>query len=133
MIGACFSGASVEEIQVRLANVTGPSRAFAQASLADLERRAPRALKVTLRHVREAAGLDLRQTLEVDYRLAIRLLATADFHEGVRAALIDKDHAPRWVPASLADVTENMLADVFSAIPGHSLRLPLRPEMQACR
>ena len=130
MIEACFSGLTLEEISARLADVTGPSRAFAQAALADLALRAPRALKVTLRHIRDAAGLDLRQTLEVDYRLAVRLLGTADFHEGVRAALIDKDHAPRWTPASLADVTENMLADVFAAIPRGELGLQLRQEMQ---
>lgn len=130
IIEQCFSGDTVEEIMALLAGVTGPSRAFAQSTLADLAVRSPRALKVTLRHIREASGLDLRQTLETDYRLASRLLATADFHEGVRAALVDKDHQPRWKPASLADVTNNMLADVFAALPGGELGLPLRQEMQ---
>jgi enoyl-CoA hydratase len=130
MIDGCFSGGSVEEILERLADVTGPSAAFAQVALADLRTRSPRALKVTLRHIREAGSLDLRQTLEMDFRLAVRLLAERDFHEGVRAALLDKDHAPRWVPASLADVTENILGDVFAAMPGAELGLPLRQEMQ---
>ena len=57
-------------------------------------------LKVTHRHIREAAARDLRQTLMVDYRLACRFLDGHDFFEGVRAALIDKDGKPRWQPAA---------------------------------
>ncbi len=133
MIAQCFGAQTIEDIFARLADVTGSSAAFAQKTLADLKLRAPRALKVTLRQLREATALDLRQTLEVDYRLATRLIATADFHEGVRAALIDKDQAPRWQPAALADMTPNMLADIFAPIPGGELNLPLRQEMQAMR
>ena len=129
----CFGAASVEEALERLAGVQGTSRAFAQKALADLRTRSPLALKVALRHVQEAEALDLRQTLEVDYRLGCRFMEVGDFHEGVRAALVDKDHAPRWVPAALADVTKNQLDDLFAAMPGGELNLPLRQEMQRMR
>ena len=133
VIEQCFAGDTVEEILARLRGVRGASETLAQRALADLAQRSPLALKATLRHIREAAGLDLRQTLEADFRLASRMLARDDFHEGVRAALVDKDHAPSWRPAALADVTANMMADVFAALLGGELNLPLRGEMQGMR
>ncbi len=129
----CFAAASVEEVLERLEGVRGGSAVFAQKALADLRTRSPLGLKVSLRHIREAAALDLRQTLEVDYRLGCRFMEVADFHEGVRAALIDKDHAPRWVPVALADVTKNQLDDLFAAMPSRELNLALRQEMQRMR
>ena len=129
-IAQCFSAPSVEQILDRLANVRGASAPFAGAALADLQTRSPLALKVTLRHIQAAAALDLRQTLGIDYRLACRLLASHDFHEGVRASLIDKDGLPRWSPQSLAGVTQNQLDGMFAALPGAELILPSRQEMQ---
>ena len=32
-----------------------------------------------------------------------------DFIEGVRALLVDKDNAPRWQPATLAEITESWI------------------------
>jgi enoyl-CoA hydratase len=131
LIDRCFAHDSVEEIVAALADE--PASMFAAATAKVLAQRSPLALKVSLRHIREAAGLDLRQTLEVDYRLASRLIALPDFHEGVRAALIDKDHTPKWSPATLADVTGSILEDVFAPMPSAELNLPLRQEMQALR
>ena len=134
VIAHCFAPDTIEAILVRLAAVEGASRDFAQNALADLKKRSPTALKVTLRHIHEAAALDVRQTLEADYRLACRFLEKPDFHEGVRAALIDKDNAPRWSPAALADVTRNQLDDDFAPLaPANELNLPLRQDMQAMR
>ena len=133
-IAHCFGAGSVEDILARLAAMTGASGDFAAKTRADLQQRAPTALKVTLRHLTEAAGLDLRQTLEADYRLACRFLAAPDVHEGVRAALIDKDNAPKWSPAALADVTPHIIADYFAPLPpGAELNLLLRRDMQALR
>ena len=133
-IDDCFGAETIEEILARLLAVVGESRDFAQKALADLNKRAPTAIKVTLRHIREAKALDLRQTLEADYRLACRFLEKPDFYEGVRAALVDKDNAPRWQPASLADVTLHRIDDYFAPLPpAEELNLLLRQQMQAMR
>ena len=47
-------------------------------------------MEVTLQHIRRCRFLDLRQTLTLDYRLAVRLVTRHDFLEGVRVLLIDK-------------------------------------------
>jgi enoyl-CoA hydratase len=86
---------------------------------------------VTHRLVRLARGLDLRATLVHDYRLGCRFLEGRDFHEGVRASLIDRDNAPRWQPARLEDVTEAMVDAYFAPLPEGELDLASRSEMQA--
>lgn len=134
LIARCFSAGSVEEIVARLEAEQGEQRGWAEAVVSDLRRRSPLALKITHRHIRESAARDLRQTLEIDYRLAARLLAAeGDFHEGVRAALVDKDGAPRWSPARIEEVTEAMVNACFAPLPEGALALPTRTEMQALR
>lgn len=137
IIDRCFSGASVEDILARLEAVDSEDRAhrdWAQEVAADLRRRSPLSLKITHRHIREARARDLRQTLVIDYRLAARILAAdGDFYEGVRAALIDKDGAPRWSPERIEDVTEAMLDAYFVPLGPGELVLPTREEMQAAR
>jgi enoyl-CoA hydratase len=133
-IARCFGAATVEDVLEQLALTEGFSRDFALIARNDLLERSPLALKVTLRHIRQAVALDLRLTLETDYRIARRMVTSHDFNEGVRAMLIDKDQSPRWRPATLADVTRNILDDVFAPLPpGENLHLLLRQEMQALR
>lgn len=134
VIADCFSAPTVEEIVARLSAVEGTHRDWAQEVLRDLGARSPLSLKITHRHIRAAQALDLRQTLQIDYRIAVRLLAArGDFYEGVRAALIDKDGAPQWQPARLEDVTEAMLDDIFAPLGEGEFVLPTREEMQGMR
>ena len=132
-IAHCFSAASVGEILDRLAGIDDENRTWADGVIGDLKSRSPLSLKVTHRHIREARAFDLRQTLQVDYRLACRFLEGQDFYEGVRAALIDKDNAPRWQPARLDDVTPAMVEDYFASMGAQEMVLPTREEMQAAR
>lgn len=134
VIAHCFAGDSVEAILARLEAVTGPDQGFAAAVLADLGKRSPMSLKVTLRHLRHAARMDLREVLTADQRLACRCLEGHDFAEGVRAALVDKDNLPVWRPATLADATASMIEAYFAPLPDvDELVLPTRAEMQAAR
>lgn len=107
--------------------------AWCRTTAADLRQRAPLALATTLRHIREAAALDLRLTLMMDYRLACRLAAAPDFAEGVRALLIDKTRDAKWRPSRIEDVTTGQIDRCFAHMPGAELVLPTRQEMQAAR
>lgn len=133
LIANCFSAPTVERIRARLTRVQGGAAEFAAAVLADLDQRAPTSLAVTLRHIQDAAARDLRQTLEIDYRLACRFLDGHDFPEGVRAALIDKDHRPTWRPGRIEDVSEAMVDAYFAPLGAGELVLPTRQEMQTVR
>ena len=133
VIGRCFSGATVAAIITSLAAEEGAHQAWAREVSAELSARSPLSLALTLRHLRDAVAMDLRQVLMVDYRLAVRCLEAPDFAEGVRATLIDKDHAPRWVPACLDDVTPGMIERLFGPDGDDGLVLPTRQEMQAAK
>jgi hypothetical protein len=46
----------------------------------------------------------------------------ADFYEGIRALLVDKDNSPKWSPAELSQVTDEVVNSFFAPIP-HELQL----------
>ena len=100
-IETIFSAGSVEAILERLDR---DGSTFARETAQVIRARSPTSVKIVFRQLREAAHLDLRQCLSMEYRLATRILRGHDFREGVRAALVDKDRNPKWQPASLAAV-----------------------------
>lgn len=132
-ISACFGAPTVAEILRRLETVEGPDVEWARATAAELRTRSPLSLAVTLAFIRRAKAMDLKETLETDYRLACRCLDGHDFREGVRAAIVDKDNAPRWQPARIEDVTEDMVNEYFLPLEEGEMMLAMRTEMQAAR
>jgi enoyl-CoA hydratase len=132
VIDRCFAGGDVVAIMELLA-AEQHDKAWCASVLAELGQRSPLALQVTLAQVRRAANLDLRQTLIADHRIACRLVAAPDFIEGVRAAVIAKDGAPRWQPRHVGDVGERLVIRVLAAMPAAELLLPTRQEMRAVR
>jgi enoyl-CoA hydratase len=135
LIERCFGGGSVEDIVASLRAETGAGAAWARSVLDDLAARSPTSLKVTYRCVRAARSWDLRRTLLNNYRMAVRMLAGHDVHEGVRARLEDRDGAPRWSPARLEDVSDAVVDAYFAPIepPETELGLRTRAEMQTLR
>ncbi len=58
-------------------------------------------------------GMPLAQAFEMELIVALHCCAQPDFAEGVRALLIDKDNAPRWQPASLAELSAAQITAYF--------------------
>ena len=133
VIARCFGKESVEAIVSALEAEGGPHEAWVRGVLEDLQRASPTSLKVTYRHVRLARTLDLSATLKQDYRLVTRCMQGRDFYEGVRAALLDRDHAPQWQPATLVEVTGSTVDVYFTSLGENELALSTRAEMQAIR
>jgi enoyl-CoA hydratase len=100
-IQTIFSAASVEAILERLDR---DGSEFSRDTAQTIRAMSPTSVRLTFRLLREAVKLDLKRCLALEYRLAQRVIVSPDFREGVRAALVDKDRAPQWKPASLAAV-----------------------------
>lgn len=96
---------------------------WAEADRAALRQASPLSLRVTFRAFHAARRLpDLDTVLEQEYRLIASLLEQPDFAEGVRAKIVDKDNAPRWMDkAAWSDAA----IEAFFAPRADSLDLPI--------
>jgi enoyl-CoA hydratase len=114
-IDAVFAGAEVETIHMALAGI---AEEWAAKIRATLLQKSPKSLKLTQAAIRQARGVpSLEEALKVEYRLTVRLFEDGEFPEGVRALLIDKDRKPKWSPAGLGEVTEDLVARYLTALP----------------
>jgi enoyl-CoA hydratase len=55
--------------------------------------------------------------MQTEFRIVSRVIHGRDFYEGVRAVIVDKDNAPHWQPATLAEVSDVAIARHFAPLP----------------
>jgi enoyl-CoA hydratase/carnithine racemase len=60
---------------------------------------------------RRARHLSLAEAFRLEWDASVGCSVHADFAEGVRALLVDKDRNPCWQPATLAEVTPDWIDD----------------------
>lgn len=84
---------------------------------AQLGKRSPLMVCVTLEQIRRARSqsLSLADELRVELSMMKHVFDGHDGLEGIRALAIDKDHAPRWLPASLDQVDAKQVARFFES------------------
>lgn len=104
-IDRCFSHATLADIQAALA---AEDTDWARAQAAILARMSPTSMAVTLELLKRGATLDLAGCLAMELRLTRAVTMHADFAEGVRAVLVDKDNHPHWQPTPDAATVEAM-------------------------
>uniref|UniRef100_UPI000584D8FE enoyl-CoA hydratase/isomerase family protein n=1 Tax=Bartonella queenslandensis TaxID=481138 RepID=UPI000584D8FE len=54
--------------------------------------------------------------IKIENRIAHHMINAHDFHEGIRAMLIDKDKTPQWQPDKLSSVTDEMVNSYFKPV-----------------
>ncbi|KAM6178386.1 3-hydroxyisobutyryl-CoA hydrolase, mitochondrial [Rhynchocyon petersi] len=118
-INSCFSGNTIEQI---LENLQQDGSSFALEQLKIMKKMSPTSLKISLRQLTEGSSKTLQEVLTMEYRLSQACMRGHDFHEGVRAVLIDKDPSPKWKPADLKDVTDEDLNQYFKSLGSNDLK-----------
>jgi len=117
-VNHAFSAADVQAIAQAL-DAAGHTQA-----LEALHKRSPLMLAVTLEQIRRARHMNLSDELRMERDLVRhsfhpthlqRTPAQSDTVEGIRALAVDKDHAPRWLPAQLHEVTTDMVTPFFNS------------------
>lgn len=111
MINDYFSEASLKHILKKLQSSDSP---WAIATLNDLQQKSPISLEITFTRIQQAKCQSLAECLQADYQLIQKVIASPDFYEGIRAALIDKDKQPCWQPASLDAITTADIDQYFT-------------------
>jgi len=112
----CFEGETVDEIVSAIADMAlgAAGNAEVKAFYDVLLMRCPTSMEVNLQSLRAAFhNGDISAVLANDLRLAPWMVRRADFSEGVRAVLVDRDHAPRWVPANACDVDKEAISNLI--------------------
>ncbi len=113
-IDRLFSGPTVEAI---FAALEADGSEWALAQLATLKTKSPLSMKVSLRQLQAGKALtEFADNMAMEMRIGARMVMSADFTEGVRAVIVEKDHKPVWNPADLAGVTDTMLDTVFAPL-----------------
>lgn len=118
-IDQAYAAPSVEELLQRLDQLATSQDAAAAAK--SLRSKSPVSLKVAHRAILAAGELTLAQALETEFTIAVHMLRSWDFREGIRAQIIDKDRSPRWSPGTLDAVDQSLVQTYFTPQPGHQL------------
>lgn len=102
-IDRLFAPSTLADIAAAL---TAESSDFAAETARALARAAPLSAACTIEMIRRLRGAPtMREALALEYRFTYRAMEHADFIEGIRAAIIDKDRNPRWRHAGPEAVT----------------------------
>jgi len=113
-INACFA---FDEAEAIIAALTESADPWAEGVRDILLSRSPETVKVSMRQLREGGKLErFEDNMAMEYRIGWRKVQSKDFLEGVRAVIIDKDHAPVWSPATLEEVSEADVARYFEPL-----------------
>jgi enoyl-CoA hydratase/carnithine racemase len=110
VIARHFSHATMQGI---VASLEASDDAWAGQVLADLRARSPLSMAVSLELIRRAASMSMAGCLRTDLDLVRTTFAKGDILEGIRALIVDKDHAPHWKPAQIAEVSAQAVAAMF--------------------
>ncbi|XP_002736257.1 3-hydroxyisobutyryl-CoA hydrolase, mitochondrial-like [Saccoglossus kowalevskii] len=112
-IDRLFGGNTLEEI---FENLEKDGSEWALKQLEILKRMSPTSMKVTLRQLREGAKMSFNDCFTMEFRICSGCLAGHDFYEGVRAVLVDKDNSPKWNPATINEVTSEIVDAHFKPL-----------------
>ena len=75
-------------------------------------------MKVSLKLLLDGALMPtFEDEMRQEYAVAVHVVQRPDFAEGVRALIVDKDNAPRWNPATPAEVSDHMIDRIFAPLP----------------
>jgi len=117
---------SQPDVAAIMASLEKDSSPWAVETLGMLRKRSPLMMCVTLELLRRARRMSLADDLRMERDLVrhcfhLRPGGDGETVEGIRALVIDKDQNPRWNPASVAEVTPDMVEAFFrSPWPAHA-------------
>ncbi len=103
-----------DDVASIVASLAADSDPFAQKTLEIMRKRSPLMIHVSLEQIRRSKNLELADCLRLERTMVRRCFEHGETVEGIRALVIDKDLAPQWRPATLEEVTPEMIQPFFT-------------------
>ena len=116
-IDRLFAGDDATVILARLAAEEGADAEWAKATAAEIAAKSPTSVAIALHQVRIGGSLSFEACMRLEFRIVTHILTGNDFYEGVRSVLIDRDAAPVWRPATLAELDRAAIEAHFTTVP----------------
>lgn len=116
LIADCFGQATLPAIAERLRAHAEGGNAFAGKLLQTMAAKSPTSVAIAFEQMRRGATLGFEEAMTLEFRIVSRIVRGHDFYEGVRAVVVDKDHAPQWRPANPEAVEEADIAAYFAPL-----------------
>jgi len=113
LIDQHFTGHKLTDICDRLEK---DSAEFAQKSLATMQKRSPLLMSVTLEQLRRSASMSVSECLRMERTMVRHCFRHGEVLEGVRALVVDKDNTPQWSPATLSEVSTELVQAFFAPV-----------------
>ncbi|KQW93445.1 enoyl-CoA hydratase [Massilia sp. Root418] len=115
LINALCASGNFGDMVLRIASLESEDR-WLQKAAAALRKGSPGAAWLAAAIQQRARHLSLAEVFRLELGVSLMCAARPDFAEGIRALIIDKDMAPRWQPASLADISETWGEGFFTPL-----------------
>jgi len=123
-INALMAGDDLLDIAQRLRGLQSEDQ-WLKAAAANFAKGAPSSAAVSFALWQRVQRMSLAEVFRLEFQVSLGCCAHADFAEGIRAVLVDKDRNPQWNPAHLEDVTPAFVEDHFRQ------RAAMPPELAA--
>ncbi|MGF7157688.1 enoyl-CoA hydratase/isomerase family protein [Bartonella heixiaziensis] len=116
VVSACFGTDTLEECMELLYKKSKEGILFAKECYDVLQSRSPTSLRVIWKQMKQNPPQSLEDCMKIENRIAHHMVFSHDFHEGIRAMLIDKDKTPKWQPDKLSNITDEMIDSYFQPV-----------------
>lgn len=112
-VDKAFSVANAWDVLTFVTKEAQLGNIFAQDTLSLMLQKSPLSMSVAFELIKLAKSLSVDEVLMLDWQLAQKMILSHDFHEGVRAQLIDKDKKPQWKPEHFDLSLQPLVASLF--------------------
>lgn len=83
-------------------------------TLGRMKKASPMSMMVTHEMLRRAKHCDtLQQCIQMEFRVAIRMIARQDYMHGIRCTIIDKSESAKWEPSTIIDISKTEIDSFF--------------------
>ena len=123
-IDGCFAAPSVAAILEEIDEASYAGSGFGMTTYETIRSRSPTSLAIALRQMQLGPTLDLEAALQLEYRIADRVVRGSDYYEGVRTVLIDKKGEQHWTPDEVEKIKPAEIEALFAPLAEGELEFP---------